>query len=178
VRPAETNFGGPPRTPPAPWQCGVPQRPTLGDSGEEPSPGIRGAWPHARHQRRRPGAPGRTPFPAGVATTSVGPWLGSHCGAGSGFTPTSSAARTASGPRVRTTRSAGGAGSARAPRSGTRRGSFPGDTLGGGGGRVSVLLTRPLTPRPPHRRVQLRDRSGGRRPERRAGSSTRRRPAD
>jgi hypothetical protein len=98
--------------------------------------GDQGRRPHARHQRRRPGAQGRTPFPAGSATTSVGPWLGSHCGAGSGFTPTSSATRTASGPQVWTTRSAGGAGSARAPHSGTRRGSSPGDVLGcrGGGG--------------------------------------------
>src|SRR4051794_26260713 len=34
-------------------------------------------------------------------------------------------------------RSAGGVGSARAPRTGTRRGSYPGDVLGGGGGGVS-----------------------------------------
>src|SRR3954453_9010009 len=71
------------------------------------------------------------PFPAESATPSVGSCLGSHCGARSGFTPTSSDILTASSPRGWTTRSAGGAGGAPAPRSGTRRGSPPGDVLGG-----------------------------------------------
>src|SRR4051794_19321418 len=114
---------------------GVLKRPTLGGWREAAFTGDQ--W----LQAARPTASGAgltrqavRPFPAGPATPRVGPWLGSHCGAGSGFTPTSGDTRTVSGPRVPTTRSAGGAGSARAPRSGTRRPSSPGDVLGGGDG--------------------------------------------
>src|SRR4051812_10858445 len=103
----------------------------------EPPPRRRGCSARAARGNQRLHGRGvdliEPTFPAGSATTSVTPWLGSLCGAGSGFTPTSSDTRKASSHWDRTTRSAGGAGGAPAPRSGTRRG-LAGDAPRGGGG--------------------------------------------